>query len=52
MSLWPNKGEPDPRPAAGVRYHRISPVRPARPVVPETAPAALRLADSVLEAPA
>ncbi len=43
MSMWPNKGEPDPRPPLGEDYRRIAPVRPARPVVPEDAPAALRL---------
>ncbi|WP_299023214.1 FAD-dependent oxidoreductase [uncultured Dietzia sp.] len=43
MSLWPNKGEADPRPAQGERYRRVAPVRPAAPVVPEAAPGALRL---------
>ncbi len=43
MSLWPNKGEPDPRPELGAEYVRISPVAPSHPVVPESAPAALRL---------
>ncbi len=43
MAFWPNKGEPDPRPALGTPYHRIAPVRPARPAVPESAPGALRL---------
>ena len=41
MSVWPNKGEPDPRPALGEPYRRIAPVPPARPAVPGTAPAAL-----------
>jgi cholesterol oxidase len=41
FALWPNKGEPDPRPAAG--YQRISPVAPVAPVVPSSAPASLRL---------
>ena len=41
MSLWPNKGEPDPRPSPGQPYRRIAPVPPARPAVPGTAPAAL-----------
>jgi cholesterol oxidase len=41
MSLWPNKGEPDPRPAPGEPYRRLAPVPPARPAVPATAPAAL-----------
>ncbi len=43
MSLWPNKGEPDPRPEMGAKYVRITPVPPNHPVVPESAPAALRL---------
>ncbi|HEY5837315.1 MAG TPA: GMC family oxidoreductase [Streptomyces sp.] len=43
MSLWPNKGEADPRPAQGAAYRRIAAVRPARPVVPEEAFGALRL---------
>jgi cholesterol oxidase len=43
MSLWPNAGEPDPRPAPGEAYVRLDPVRPVRPAVPEGAPAALPL---------
>lgn len=43
MSLWPNKGEADPRPAQDQSYRRIPPVAPASPVVPEAAPGALRL---------
>jgi cholesterol oxidase len=43
MALWPNKGEPDPRPALGERYVRLQPVAPVAPVVPESAPGALRL---------
>ena len=43
MAFWPNKGEPDPRPALGSDYERIDPVRPAAPVVPDDAPGALRL---------
>ncbi len=42
-ALWPNKDEPDPRPALGAPYRRVSPVRPRHPVVPEDAPGALRL---------
>ena len=30
MAFWPNKGEPDPRPALGEQYARIQPVAPAR----------------------
>ena len=43
MAFWPNKGEPDPRPALGTPYTRIEPVAPARPAVPAAAPGALRL---------
>ena len=43
MSLWPNKGEADPRPAQGEAYRRIAAVRPAAPVVPEDAFGGLRL---------
>jgi cholesterol oxidase len=43
MSLWPNVGEVDERPALGSAYERIAPVAPKAPVVPPTAPAALRL---------
>jgi len=41
MSLWPNKGEADPRPAAGEPYRRVASVAPATPAVPASAPAAL-----------
>jgi len=43
MAMWPNRGEPDPRPKLGNTYQRIAPVPPVRPVVPEAAPGALRL---------
>jgi cholesterol oxidase len=43
MALWPNKGEPDPRPPLGSAYSRVAPVAPRHPAVPPTAPAALRL---------
>ncbi|QIG41836.1 GMC family oxidoreductase [Nocardioides anomalus] len=43
MSFWPNKGEADPRPALGAAYERIAPVAPQAPVVPDSAPGALRL---------
>ncbi|MER5539566.1 GMC oxidoreductase [Streptomyces mirabilis] len=43
MALWPNKGEADRRPSMGSAYHRLPPVSPQRPAVPEHAPAALRL---------
>ncbi|MFI0792375.1 FAD-dependent oxidoreductase [Micromonospora rubida] len=42
MSLWPNKGEADPRPPLGAPYRRLEPVPPTHPVVPPHAPAALR----------
>jgi cholesterol oxidase len=42
MSLWPNKGQQDLRPALGSGYRRIDPTFPDHPAVPEHAPAALR----------
>ncbi len=41
MAMWPNKGDADPRPALGAPYVRVGLVRPAHPVVPEAAAAAL-----------
>ena len=46
MSFWPNKGEPDPRPAMNASYRRLPPVPPRAPVVPTAAPGALRLPQS------
>ncbi len=43
MALWPNRGEPDPRPPLGSPYARVGPVEPKAPVVPAWAPGALRL---------
>lgn len=43
VSLWPSKGERDPRPPVGAPYRRLAPVVPIDPVVPERAPGALRL---------
>ncbi|MFJ6384846.1 GMC oxidoreductase [Kitasatospora sp. NPDC092039] len=43
MSMWPNKGEADQRPAQGEEYRRVAAVAPARPAVPEGAFGALRL---------
>jgi cholesterol oxidase len=43
FAFWPNRGEPDPRPAHGRPYRRIAPVEPRDPAVPVNAPAALRL---------
>ena len=42
-SLWPNQGDPDPRPTLGDPYERLAPVPPRSPVVPAGAPAALLL---------
>src|SRR4051794_37192663 len=42
MSLWPNKGEADSRPAPGEPYVRLPAIRPNNPAVPAEAPAALR----------
>ncbi|MDI6103472.1 GMC family oxidoreductase [Actinoplanes sp. NEAU-A12] len=41
VALWPNAGDPDPRPDSGFRP--VEPVAPRHPVVPAGAPAALRL---------
>jgi cholesterol oxidase len=43
MSLWPNHGDPDPRPPLGAPYQQAGPVTPKNPAVPAHAPAALRL---------
>ncbi|WP_329220302.1 GMC family oxidoreductase [Streptomyces sp. NBC_01485] len=43
MSYWPNRGEPDPRPAQGAAYERLRPVEPVSPAVPAEAFGALRL---------
>jgi cholesterol oxidase len=43
MALWPNKGEPDPRPPIGAAYQSVAPTAPWNPAVPSSAPAALRL---------
>ncbi len=42
MSMWPNKGDTDPRPAIGEPYQRVDRVAPARTAVPTGAPAAMR----------
>ncbi len=44
VALWPNKGEPDVRPAVGEAYARLAPIAPHHPAVPAHAPAALRTA--------
>jgi cholesterol oxidase len=43
FSLWPNKGESDPRPPQGSGYRRIEWIRPNSPFVPEHALGALRV---------
>ncbi|GAA5001372.1 GMC family oxidoreductase [Kitasatospora paranensis] len=43
MSLWPNNGEADGRPAQGEAYRRVAAVEPVRPAVPTAAFGALRL---------
>ncbi|GLZ30436.1 cholesterol oxidase [Lentzea sp. NBRC 105346] len=43
FSLWPNKGEADPRPAQDQPYRQVNPTKPHHPAVPAEAPAALRL---------
>ncbi|MEO6701440.1 MAG: GMC family oxidoreductase [Jatrophihabitantaceae bacterium] len=41
MAFWPNKDEPDSRPAQGAAYRRLEPIAPKNPAVPAHAPAAL-----------
>jgi cholesterol oxidase len=43
MAMWPNCGEADPRPPLDSAYRPVSAVAPHAPVVPESAPGALRL---------
>jgi cholesterol oxidase len=43
LSFWPNKGEPDQRPALGEPYVPLVPVAPHHPAVPAGARGALRL---------
>lgn len=42
MSMWPNKGDQDPRPDLGSAYRGVAAVSPRHPAVPAGAPAALR----------
>ncbi|MGA5820441.1 GMC oxidoreductase [Kitasatospora sp. NPDC094028] len=42
LSMWPNKGETDPRPAPGEAYRPVAAVAPVRPAVPAGAFGALR----------
>jgi cholesterol oxidase len=41
LSLWPNRGDEDPRPAPGAAYRRVFRVAPTRPAVPPGAPASI-----------
>ena len=45
FSMWPNKGEMDPRPAQGATYSRISAIAPIAPVVPRGAIGELRIVE-------
>ena len=43
FSMWPNKGEADPRPVQNSKYERVSAVAPTKPFVPKGAVGELRL---------
>jgi cholesterol oxidase len=43
LSLWPNRGDADPRPPLGEAYRRLAPVPPDHPAVPAGAVGELRL---------
>lgn len=43
FSMWPNKGEADPRPLQGQKYEQVSAVAPRTPFVPHHAVGALRI---------
>lgn len=43
MSMWPNKGDADQRPAQGVAYKYLSPIKPVEPIVPAGAYGALNV---------
>jgi cholesterol oxidase len=51
-ALWPNKNQDDQRPAQDQPYKRLAPIAPEHPVVPASAPAALRLLPIASERPA
>ena len=42
LSLWPNKGEKDPRPEQGAPYVRVEKIAPHSPFVPKGAYGELR----------
>jgi cholesterol oxidase len=43
MAMWPNKGEPDPRPSLGAPYRPVDPIDPREPAVPAGAPGEYRI---------
>jgi cholesterol oxidase len=43
MSMWPNKGEADQRPAVGEQYRPVDACAPQSPVVSAEAVGALRI---------
>ncbi len=43
FSMWPNKGESDPRPAQNSPYEKVNQVFPKQPFVPAGAPGELRV---------
>ena len=43
ISMWPNKGDQDPRPEQSESYRRVEPVMPINPVVPSGAIGELRI---------
>ena len=43
LSMWPNKGDADLRPAQGAKYLRIFPIAPNQPFVPAGAVGALKI---------
>ena len=43
LSMWPNKGDVDLRPAQGAKYLRIFPIAPNQPFVPAGAVGALKI---------
>ena len=43
FSMWPNKGESDPRPVQNSKYQRIDAVAPVKPFVPKGAVGELRV---------